>query len=122
MAHLNRRLPEEIALGPVRRADWGVEVVQVDSGAEVRNARWSSPLREFEVSFPPTLRNGSVYLDVVDLFEASMGGLHTFDFVDWTDETGSTLIRVRFASALEIEGMATHLDRVTTFTLKEVRE
>lgn len=122
MAHLNTTLPEEIALGPVQRADWGIEVVTTDGGYEVRNARWSSPLRTFEVSFPPTLRSGTVYQAVVDLFEQSMGGLHTFDMVDWTDETGSTLVRVRFATPLEIEGMATHLDRIATFTLQEVRE
>lgn len=122
MSHLNTFLPDELELGPVQRSEWGIEVVTTDGGHEVRNARWSAPLRTFEVSIPPSLRSGTVYLAVRALFDASLGGLHTFNFRDWTDETGSTIIRVRFASAMEIEGIAGHLDHISTFTLQEVRE
>lgn len=118
MTHLARALPQEIALGPVSRADWGIEVIETDGGHEVRNARWSSPLRTFEVSFPPSLRDGAVYNEVKDLFDESMGGLHSFNFEDWTEDR---TLKVRFDSPLEIIGEAMHLDRIATFTLKEVR-
>lgn len=122
MSHLNITLPEEIALGPVQRSDWGVEVVTTDGGHEVRNARWSRPLRTFQVSIPPSTRDGEVYQAVRDLYDESMGGLYTFNMIDWTDETGATVVRVRFDSPLETEGLAVHLDEIATFTLKEVRE
>jgi uncharacterized protein (TIGR02217 family) len=121
MAHLNISLPSEIELGPIERTNWNIEVVVTDGGHEVRNARWANPLRTFDISFPPSTRDGAVYQAVKDLFEASQGGLHSFNFTLWTDETGGTVIPVRFDGDLTIEGLATHLDRIATFALVEVR-
>lgn len=121
MTHLADFLPPELELGPVQRTDWGIEVVTTDGGYEVRNARWSAPLRTFDVSFPPSTRDGEVYRAVIDLYEASMGGLHSFNYRVWTDESGLTIVPVRFDSPLEIEGIAGHLDHIATFSLKEVR-
>lgn len=121
MSHLTDTLPEEIELGAVRRVEWPTEVVTTDGGWEVRNNRWSAPIRIYEVSFPTSLRNGTVYNAVKDLYEAAEGMLHSFNFVDWTDETGSTIVPVRFDSTLELTGVATHLDHIETITLREVR-
>lgn len=121
MAHLGMSLPREIELGAIHRTKWQTEVVETDGGHEVRNSRWSSPLRTFEVSFPTSTRDGTVYQAVKALYEAAQGSLHSFDFTDWTDETGATVIPVRFDSPLEIEGVAQHLDHIATVTLKEVR-
>jgi hypothetical protein len=121
MTHLADFLPGEIELGPVQRSDWGIEVVTTSGGHEVRNALWSSPLRTFEVSFPPSTRNGEVYNAVRQLYDDSLGGLHTFNYRVWDDESGTTIAKVRFDSPLEIEGIAGHLDHIATFTLKEVR-
>lgn len=120
MAHLDDYLPEEIGLGAVEHTDWGVEVVATDSGAEVRNGRWFTPLRRFEISFPPSLRDGAVYVLVKNLFEDSGGGLHSFNFKPWTGEYSET-IAVRFDGPLSIEGIAGHLDQIATFSLVEVR-
>lgn len=121
MTHLPDYLPEELELGPVERTDWNVEIVTTDGGYEVRNARWSAPLRTFEISFPPSTRDGAVYQAVKDLFDEAMGSLHSFNYRVWTDPTGMTVIPVRFDSPLEIEGIAGHLDHIATFTIKEVR-
>jgi Conserved hypothetical protein 2217 (DUF2460) len=121
MTHLATFLPGEIELGPVQRTDWGIEVVTTDGGYEVRNARWSAPLRTFDISFPPSTRDGEVYQAVKQLYADSMGGLHSFNYRVWDDESGMTIVPVRFDSPLEIEGMAGHLDHIATFTLKEVR-
>jgi hypothetical protein len=45
-------LPEEVEIGAVRRLEYRTEIVETDGGFEVRNNRWGSPLRTFEVSFP----------------------------------------------------------------------
>lgn len=119
--HLSDYLPEELELGPVERTEWNIEIVTTDGGYEARNSRWANPLRTFEVSFPPSTRDGTVYQAVKDLFDDSMGGLHSFNYRMWTDETGMTVIPVRFDSPMEIEGIAGHLDHIATFTLKEVR-
>lgn len=121
MSHLTSFLPQEIELGAVRRVEYSTEVVRTDGGGEVRNARWSEPLISFEISFPPSERDQSIYQAVIDLYRAALGGLHSFNFTDWTDETGSTVIRVRFDSALSITGIASHLDHIDTLTLVEVR-
>jgi uncharacterized protein (TIGR02217 family) len=121
MAHINQTLPRQIELGATRRVEWGTVIVTTDGGYEVRNNRWASPLRVYEVSFPTSERDGAIYAEVIALYELAEGGLHSFDFVDWTDETGSTVVPVRFDSALEITGVAVHLDHIENLTLKEVR-
>lgn len=122
MAHLNISLPQQIELGATRRLRWETEVVTTDGGYEVRNSRWSAPLKTYEVSFPPSTRDDPVYLAVLALYEAAEGGLHSFDFTDWTDETGGTVVPVRFDSPLEVTGIAMHLDHIETVTLIEVRQ
>lgn len=121
MAHLTNTLPRQLELGAVVRTEWGTEVVTTDGGYEVRNNRWASPLRVIEASFPPSVRTNEIYTAVIALYDLAEGGLHSFNFVDWRDETGSTIIPVRFDSALEVTGIATHLDHIETLTLREVR-
>lgn len=114
-------LPEQVELGAVRRMEWRTEVVTSDSGREVRNNRWATPLKTYDLSFPPSQRDDAVYVAVVELYELVEGGLHSFNFVDWTDETGATVIPVRFDTPLTITGLAPHLDHIETLTLVEVR-
>lgn len=118
MSHLPDNLPPRVEQGAVRHLDWQTEVVTTDGGHEVRNARWSAPLRRFEISFPTSKRNGEDYRDVIDLYEKALGGLHTFGFKDWT--TGE-VIAVRFDSPLSITGIDRSLDHIETLTLVEVR-
>jgi uncharacterized protein (TIGR02217 family) len=120
MTHLSDFLPREIEIGAIRRLEYQTEVVDTDGGFEVRNNRWSGPKRIYEVSFPTAERDDPVYLAVIALYEAAGGGLHSFNFHDWTDESGSTVVPVRFDSALEITGVAGHIDHIETVTLKEV--
>jgi uncharacterized protein (TIGR02217 family) len=122
MAHINSTLPIQIELGAVRRERWGTEIVTTDGGHEVRNNRWATPLRTYDVSFPPAVRTDPVYLSVIELYAEAEGSLHSFDFTDWTDETGGTVVKVRFDTPLEIVGLATHLDQIENMTLVEVRQ
>jgi uncharacterized protein (TIGR02217 family) len=118
--HLPDFLPRELEIGAVRRLENQTEVVMTDGGFEVRNNRWSRAKRIYETSFPTSTRDGSVYQEVIALYDLAEGGLHSFNFHDWTDESGGTVVSVRFDSPLEITGLATHLDHIETITLKEV--
>jgi len=119
MADLTTRMPTNVEIGAVRRLDRGTQSVMQDSGHEVRNNRWSAPLKVYEVSFPTATRSDANYLAVLSLYEEAEGGLYSFDFTDWTD--GST-VAVRFDSQLEIQSPAGHLDHIVSMVLKEVRE
>lgn len=118
MVDLARTLPEEVEIGAHRRLEWKTDVTETDGGFEVRNSRWSQPLRVFEISYPHSTRTGSIYLAVLDLYEEAKGGLYSFNFKDWTD---GQIIPVRFDSALEIDTPAGHLDHIVSMVLKEVR-
>jgi uncharacterized protein (TIGR02217 family) len=122
MAHLAATLPKQLEVGAVRKLNYSTEVVTTDGGREVRNARWATPLRTYEVSFPTALRQTDpVYQAVVSLYAAALGGLHSFSFVDWTDGTGSTIVPVRFDGPLTITGIDHRLDHIDQITLTEVR-
>ena len=121
MSHLADRLPSQVEQGAVRLLDYKTEVVETDGGYEVRNARWINPLRTFEISFPTSTRDDATYQAVISLYEKAKGGLHSFNFKDWTDESGATFIAVRFDTALSITGIDHRLDKIEHMTLKEVR-
>lgn len=121
MTHFTTRLPQQVELGAIRNLNYENEIVTTDGGYEVRNARWSSPLRTFEISFPTANRSDPVYQAVVALYAQTMGGLHSFEMIDWTDETGNTIVPVRFDTPLAIRGVDKYHDHIETLTLKEVR-
>lgn len=121
MTHYSERLPLEVEQGAVRRLSFATDVVKTDGGGEVRNARWSVPLRTYELSFPTAHRNNTVYQRVLYLYNLTLGGLHSFDMAEWTDNTHSTIVKVRFDSSLAITGIDRNLDHIETLTLVEVR-
>lgn len=117
MSHLAMRLPEEVEIGCVRTDDYEVEIVETDGGHEVRNLRHANSKRRYEVSFPTSLRDGAVYQEVLNLYAAAKGKLHSFDLQDWTN---GQIVPVRFDGSLQIRGVATHLDHIETINLVEV--
>ena len=119
MADLATTLPEEVEIGAVRRLDYNTNVVSQDNGFEVRENRWSAPLRVYEITFPTSERTNAIYLAVLALYEEAQGGLYSFNFTDWTDDATVT---VRFDSPLEIQSPAGHLDHIVSMVLREVRE
>jgi hypothetical protein len=120
MTHLAEYLPREMEIGAVRRLEMQTEVVDTDGGYEVRNNRWTRGKLVVEASFPPATRDDPVYLAVVALYDLAEGGRHSFNVTDWRDESGGTTIPMRFDSALEITGVAGHIDHIETLTLREV--
>lgn len=121
MTHFTDRLPQQVEVGAIRHLTYSNEVVKTDGGAEVRNARWSAPLRSYEISFPTAVRTDPTYLAVIALYDMTLGGTHTFDYAEWTDNTQSTIIKVRFDSPLSIQGVDIKHDHIETLTIVEVR-
>lgn len=120
--HLDgRTFPQRISLGAVTESDWGVETIQTDGGRTKRNQRWTNPLRRFEVAMPLMYRDDADYVAMLDLWEDSLGGLHSFDYIDHKDQTDSTVIAVRFATPLRTTAVTPDLEAVEPFTLEEVR-
>ena len=77
------RFPFALALGasggPVART----EIVQLASGREQRNTRWSVPRRRFDAG--SAIRNFSQLQEIADFFEARRGRLFGFRFRDPLD-------------------------------------
>ncbi len=117
--HVGKALTQNIEIGCVRRAAWEKEVITTVGGREVRNNLWSSQRRSYELSLPACLRDAEDYQSLLEIWELTEGGNHTFDFTDWTDET---TLKVRFDSDLQSTGLATHLEHVDTLTIIEVKE
>lgn len=122
MGHLANYLPESVEIGAVKRLVWLPEVVTTDGGKEVRNQRQSRAKVYFDLSMPTCTRDDPDYLAVLDMFEATLGGVDSFNLRDHTDETGETVHKVRFDGELQITSPLGHLDHIDTFTLVEVFE
>lgn len=122
MAHLALTLPPQVEQGALRSEDYSTDKVPVDGGGTVRNNRWDAPLRTFEVSFPTAKRDDPVYQQVLLVWQMAGGNLHTFSFKDWSDESGGTVLRVRFDTPLKITGVDRRLDHIETLTLVEEPE
>lgn len=121
MSHFTTRLTQKIEIGAVRRIMFDTEIIKTDGGNEVRNSRWATPLRSYDIALPPCTRDNVDYLSLIQMWNVTLGGLHSFDFVDWIDQTGNTVVNVRFDTPLQITGIAGHLDHIDTITLQEVR-
>lgn len=117
-ADLATTLPPEVEIGAHRRLEWGTLTVMTDGGYEVRNNRWSSPLRVYEVSYPHAGRDDPIYQAVIDLYAEAQGNLYSFYFTDWTTQEQ---VIVRFDSPLEIDTPMGHLDHIVSMVLREVR-
>ncbi len=118
MSHLTTPFPRRIELGATRREDWNTQINTTDGGNEVRNNRWSTSLRSYEVSLPIMARTDADYIALKDLFAEAEGALHSFDFPDWSDYSD---VPVRFDTPLRITGLTPDQDHIDTFSLIEVR-
>jgi uncharacterized protein (TIGR02217 family) len=87
MAFIDARLPLEVEIGATRRDVEDIGIVPTDGGWEVRNARAAQSLMEYDISFPMSKRDGSVYLAVLAMYKAARGQLYAFRFRDWANHT-----------------------------------
>lgn len=120
MGHLAQQLTENIENGAVRiDSQDSLEVVTTDGGTEVRNLRAEDEPRRWEISLPLVdIEGGDTtdYDSIRQMWRDTERGLHTFDFRCFVDDE---IVKVRFASQLQITAPARHLRHVDTLTIKE---
>jgi len=83
MAFHNERFPENISYGSRGGAAYSTNIMSLDSGHEVRSARWSSPRHRYDASF------GIEDLDdiyaIIKFFHARLGTANGFRWKDHLD-------------------------------------
>jgi hypothetical protein len=117
--HLWLSLPAAIESGLVRISEQNLEIITTDGGYEVRNSRWSGPLRSWHPSYPMADAADSVHVAVEQMWEDTGFGADTFNF---TDPKGGDTTRARVDGTLQFTNQVGSLYHLDTFTLKEVRD
>ena len=117
--HLWLSLPSAFENGAVRILQQDKEVILTDGGYEVRNTRWSSPLRSWQISFNNAKVDDDDHATVEQMWRDTNGGTDTFNFADERD--GDTA-RVRFDAELQFTNTVGPFYHLDTFTLREVRD
>ena len=74
------RFPFELSRGAKIRLVHASEIVRLSSGREIRNARWASCLREWNIS--GAITRADRLAEVMAFFEARRGNVHAFRFRD----------------------------------------
>ena len=83
MAFHEVRFPDNISRGARGGPQRKVQVVELASGAEERNASWADSRRRFDVAYG--IRRADDLHEVVSFFEARGGRLYGFRYKDWAD-------------------------------------
>lgn len=116
--HIHVSLPTAIENGARRILQWSKEVATTDGGWEVRNSRWSSPLRLYEVGFNNADIDKADHATVEWIWRQTAGGTHSFNLYD---EKSDETVRVRFDADLQFTNTVGPFYRIDTFPLREVR-
>lgn len=83
MAFHDTRFPVDISRGARGGPERRVQIVELASGDEERNASWSNSRRRYDVAYG--IRQADDLAAVVAFFEARGGRLYGFRFKDWSD-------------------------------------
>lgn len=117
--HLWLSLPTTIENGAVRVLQQDKEVILTDGGYEVRNTRWSTPLRSWQIAFNNAVVADANHAAVEAMWRNTSGGTDTFNFAD--EREGDTA-RVRFDAELQFTNTVGPYHHLDTFTIREVRD
>jgi uncharacterized protein (TIGR02217 family) len=83
MAFHEVRLPTHVSRGARGGPERRVQIVELSSGFEERNARWSKSRRRYDIGYG--IRTADDLAEVIAFWEARAGPLHGFRFKDWSD-------------------------------------
>ena len=88
MAFHDVLFPEDISYGSAGGPGFRTTIIQLDSGAEERYARWSTPRRTYAAEYG--VKNLSQLSTLLDFYIARSGPLHSFKYKDFLDFTTAT--------------------------------
>jgi uncharacterized protein (TIGR02217 family) len=77
------RFPDDISYGSSGGPTWSTTVVEIDSGSESRNQRWSYPRHEYDVGYG--IKTLASLENLSDFFKVVGGKAIGFRFKDWMD-------------------------------------
>lgn len=77
------RFPTDLSFGATGGPEWRIDIVELASGRELRNAPWASSRRRYDVGIG--LRALADLEAVLAFFEARKGPLYGFRLRDWLD-------------------------------------
>ena len=117
--HLWLSLPTGFENGAVRILQQEKEIILTDGGYEVRNTRWASPLRSWQIAFNNANVDSADHAAVEQMWRDTNGGTDTFNFAD--EREGDTA-RVRFDAELQFTNTVGPFYHLDTFTIREVRD
>jgi uncharacterized protein (TIGR02217 family) len=83
MAFHEVRFPDDISRGARGGPERRIQIVELASGDEERNASWTNSRRRYDVAYG--IRRADDLAAAVAFFEARNGRLHGFRFKDWAD-------------------------------------
>lgn len=89
------RFPDLVSFGALGGPGYQTDVVEVNSGAESRNQRWSMGRCQYEVSHAARLP--TAYNALIAFFRNAKGRANAFRFKDWSDFS-ATASEGRFTS------------------------
>lgn len=112
-------LPDTIESGMIRAKSRDKAVVDTDGGYEVRNTRWSGPLRNWQTAFGYGNSTDVNFAAVEAMWDNTDAGVDTFNF---TDPKSNDLTQVRFDGPLQYTHDSGPLYHLDSFALKEVRD
>lgn len=82
------QFPTEISYGSRGGPGFNTNVLVLDSGAEERVARWSSPRRRYDVRYG--IRSRADLQAVLEFYIRRLGPAHGFRYKDWLDFTSAS--------------------------------
>jgi len=82
------QFPTGISYGSRGGPGHNTSVIELDSGAEERIARWSTPRCNYDVSYG--VKSYEDLADVIKFARAREGAVHGFRFKDWSDYTSAS--------------------------------
>lgn len=85
MAFHDVLFPEDISYGSAGGPGFRTQIIELDSGREVRSSQWLQPLYRFDVRYG--IREYEALYSVQKFYMARRGSLHTFRFKDWLNYT-----------------------------------
>lgn len=116
--HLDLWLPERIALGAELEEESGEEELELDSGIVDTNQRWAAVRQTYSIGMPP-MRGTDPDLAALRALWRAARRSHSFNMLDFTDESDGTAVKVRFRSDLKIVALGAGLYQIDGLTLME---